>query len=38
MQREELTVLTSTEELSEMDFVPSGTVRQVPYGCRQLVL
>ncbi len=38
MQREEpYLVLTSTEEFRD-GFVPSGTVRQVLHGCRQLVL
>ena len=38
MQREEpYLVLTSTEVFRDED-VPSGTVRQVLHGCRQLVL
>ena len=37
-QREEpYLLLTSTEERRDV-FVPSGTVRQVLHGCRQLVL
>ena len=38
MQREEpYLLLTSTEDLRDK-VVPSGTVRQVLHGCRQLVL
>ena len=38
MQREEpYLLLTSTEETRD-GLVPSGTVRQVLHGCRQLVL
>ncbi len=38
MQREEPYLLLTSLEVSGDGFVPSGTVRQVLHGCRQLVL
>ena len=38
MQREEPYLLLTSTELSRDALVPSGTVRQVLHGCRQLVL
>ncbi len=38
MQREEPYLLLTARELSRDALVPSGTLRQVLHGCRQLVL
>ena len=38
MQREEPYLVLTSTELSRDGLVPSGTVRQVLHGCRQLVL
>ena len=38
MQREEPYLLLTSRELSRDELVPSGTLRQVLHGCRQLVL
>ena len=38
MQREEPYLLLTSRELSRDGLVPSGTLRQVLHGCRQLVL
>ena len=38
MQREEPYLLLTSTEASRDTGVPSGTVRQVLHGCRQLVL
>ncbi len=38
MQREEPYLVLTSTELSRDALVPSGTVRQVLHGCRQLVL
>ena len=37
MQREEPYLVLTSTELSRDGLVPSGTVRQVLHGCRQLV-
>ena len=38
MQREEPYLLLTSREVTRDGFVPSGTLRQVLHGCRQLVL
>ncbi len=38
MQREEPYLLLTSTEFGRDTLVPSGTVRQVLHGCRQLVL
>ncbi len=38
MQREEPYLLLTSREFTRDGLVPSGTLRQVLHGCRQLVL